>query len=102
MIETDFKYEGYAARQAEQNRSVARGGFDKIPAEFDFSRMAGLRSETRQKLAAVKPTTLGQAGRIAGITPADISIIHIWLSKKTLDVDNEDFKCSKLPLEEEV
>lgn len=81
LIETDFKYEGYAARQADQNRSIARRGADKIPPDFDFSRIAGLRSETRQKLATVRPITVGQAARIAGITPADISIIHIWLSK---------------------
>jgi tRNA uridine 5-carboxymethylaminomethyl modification enzyme len=102
LIETDFKYEGYAARQAEQNRSVARRGADRIPADFDFSRIGGLRSETRQKLATVRPTTLGQAARIAGITPADVSIIHIWLSKTTLRVDDKSLIHSELSLGEEV
>jgi tRNA uridine 5-carboxymethylaminomethyl modification enzyme len=90
LIETDFKYEGYAIRQAEQNESVSRRGSERIPPGFDFSRIAGLRSETRQKLAKVKPTTLGQAARISGITPADVSIIHIWLSKYTLTPEYKD------------
>lgn len=84
LVEIDFKYEGYASRQTEHNRAVARRENDHIPGDFDFSQIAGLRSETRQKLAAVRPTTLGQAARIAGITPADISIIHIWLRKNRL------------------
>ena len=84
LIETDLKYEGYAVRQAEQNRTVSRRGNEKIPSEFDFSQISGLRSETLQKLAAVGPTTLGQAARISGITPADVSIIHIWLRKTSL------------------
>ena len=84
LVETDLKYEGYAIRQNEHNRAVARRGNDAIPVDFDFSQVSGLRAETRQKLAAIRPTTLGQAARIAGITPADISIIHIWLSKYRL------------------
>jgi tRNA uridine 5-carboxymethylaminomethyl modification enzyme len=89
LIETDFKYEGYEARQTDQNRSLARRGADKIPQDFDFSKITGLRSETRQKLAAVRPTTIGQAARISGITPVDISIIHIWISKHRLISNNE-------------
>jgi tRNA uridine 5-carboxymethylaminomethyl modification enzyme len=94
LVETDFKYEGYAVRQAEQNQSVARRGSEKIPHDFDFSQIAGLRSETRQKLAKVKPTTLGQAARISGITPADVSIIHIWLSKYTLTPEHKYVICN--------
>jgi tRNA uridine 5-carboxymethylaminomethyl modification enzyme len=81
LIETDFKYEGYAARQSEQNRQLERRQEQVIPDGLDYSRIAGLRSETRQKLASLRPTTLGQAGRISGITPADLAIMSIWLSK---------------------
>ncbi len=84
LVETDFKYEGYLTRQAEQNRTMARRQDQKIPNDLDFSQIAGLRSETRQKLIAVKPATLGQAARIVGITPVDVSIIHIWLNKNRL------------------
>ncbi len=84
LLETELKYEGYIAKQTEQNRVVARRNTQKIPDGLDFAHVAGLRSETRQKLAAVRPTSLGQAARISGITPADVSIISIWLSKNNL------------------
>src|SRR6266478_871673 len=87
VIETDFKYEGYAARQSEQNRQLERRQEQVIPDGLDYSRIAGLRSETRQKLASLRPMTLGQAGRISGITPADLAIMSIWLSKNVLQYD---------------
>ena len=85
LIETEFKYEGYAARQSEQNRRMALRNLQSIPADLDFWKIAGLRSETRQKLSVIRPTSLGQAARVSGITPADIAIISIWLASKHLD-----------------
>src|SRR5207248_2331278 len=85
LIESEFKYEGYAARQSEQNRMVALRNLQSIPADLDFGKIGGLRSETRQKLRAIRPTSLGQAARVSGITPADIAIISIWLASKHLD-----------------
>jgi tRNA uridine 5-carboxymethylaminomethyl modification enzyme len=84
LVETDWKYEGYAVRQASQNRTIARQNSQHIPDGLDYERIAGLRSETRQRLGTIRPTTLGQAARISGITPADIAIISIWLSKNAL------------------
>jgi tRNA uridine 5-carboxymethylaminomethyl modification enzyme len=84
LVETEFKYEGYAARQSEHNRQLDRRQKQVIPNGLDYSRIAGLRSETRQKLTAFRPASLGQAARISGITPADIAIISIWLAKKDL------------------
>src|SRR5437667_3683728 len=84
LIETDFKYEGYAARQSEQNQQLAGKARQRLPDGLDYGKIAGLRSETRQKLSSVRPTSLGQAARISGITPADIAIIYIWLSKNKL------------------
>jgi tRNA uridine 5-carboxymethylaminomethyl modification enzyme len=84
LAESDFKYQGYSRRQTEQNDKLARHEQQTIPDGLDFGRIAGLRSETRQKLAAIRPTSLGQAARISGITPADLSIISIWLSKNKL------------------
>ena len=86
LIETEFKYEGYAARQADQNREVARRGLQKIPDGFDFGKVIGLSSETRQKLSAVRPTSLGQAARVSGVTPSDVAIISIWLIKNNLQM----------------
>src|SRR6266699_2974424 len=84
LVETDFKYEGYAARQSEQNRQLERRQDQIIPDGLDYSKINGLRSETRQKLATLRPTSVGQAARISGITPADVAIISIWLSKNNL------------------
>ena len=88
LLETDCKYAGYAARQAQQNHLVAQSSDDPIPSDFDFSRIRGLRAETREKLIARRPTTLGQAARISGITPADLSIMRIWLNRKSLQSKN--------------
>ena len=84
LLQTDFKYEGYAARQAEQNQRLDRKRNQKIPDGLDYDKIAGLRSETRQKLSSLRPTSLGQAARISGITPSDISILHIWLNRNCL------------------
>ena len=86
LVETDFKYEGYAARQSEQNRKLECRQSQIIPDGLDYGEITGLRTETRQKLAALRPTSLGQAARISGITPADVAIIYIWLSKSDLQL----------------
>jgi len=84
LLQTDFKYEGYAARQSEQNQRLDRKRNQKIPDGLDYDKVAGLRSETRQKLSSFRPISLGQAARISGITPSDISILHIWLNRNSL------------------
>jgi len=84
LVETDFKYEGYTARQSEQNRKLEYRQEQTIPDGLDYSKISGLRSETREKLRRLRPTSLGQAARISGITPVDIAIISIWLSKNNL------------------
>jgi tRNA uridine 5-carboxymethylaminomethyl modification enzyme len=84
LYTTEVKYEGYVAKQAEQNRILAKRDQQRIPNGFDFNQVLGLRAETRQKFSAIRPTSLGQAGRISGITPADISILSIWLSRNDL------------------
>ena len=75
----DAKYAGYVARQqidiARQQRLAAR----RIPADLDYETVPHLRAETREKLARVRPTDLGQAARISGITPADLSVLMIHL-----------------------
>jgi tRNA uridine 5-carboxymethylaminomethyl modification enzyme len=84
LLQTDFKYEGYAARQSEQNQRLDQKRNQKIPDGVDYNKIAGLRSETRQKLSKLRPTSLGQAARISGITPSDVSILHIWLNSNCL------------------
>jgi tRNA uridine 5-carboxymethylaminomethyl modification enzyme len=84
LLETEFKCEGYAARQSEQNRQLEHKLKQRIPNGLDYDKILGLRSETRQKLSSLRPTSLGQAARISGITPADIAIMSIWLKKNDL------------------
>ncbi len=84
LLQTDFKYEGYAARQSELNQRLDRKENQKIPDGLDYDKIAGLKSETRQKLSSLRPPSLGQAARISGITPSDISILHIWLNRNGL------------------
>ena len=88
LVEADIKYEGYSARQAQHNKELSKRSFQKISGGFNFASVAGLSSETRQKLSKVRPTTLGQAARISGVTPADISILSIWLTKNELQLGN--------------
>jgi tRNA uridine 5-carboxymethylaminomethyl modification enzyme len=84
LVETDFKYEGYAVRQSDQNRQIERRQHQLIPVWLNYDEIPGLRSETRQKLATTRPSSLGQAARLSGITPADLAIISIWLYKNNL------------------
>jgi tRNA uridine 5-carboxymethylaminomethyl modification enzyme len=84
LIESDIKYEGYALRQTRHNREVTRQEFRPIPDGLNFAGISALSSETRQKLTKIKPTTLGQAARISGVTPADISVLAIWLNRSDL------------------
>ncbi|HYR23956.1 MAG TPA: tRNA uridine-5-carboxymethylaminomethyl(34) synthesis enzyme MnmG [Chthoniobacterales bacterium] len=88
LVEADIKYEGYAARQTQHNKELSKRNGQKISDGFNFASVAGLSSETRQKLSKVRPTTLGQAARISGVTPADISILSIWLIKNDLQRDS--------------
>lgn len=87
LVETDFKYEGYAVRQSDQNRQIGRRQHQPIPSWLNYDEIPGLRSETRQKLATTRPSSLGQAARISGITPADLAIISIWLTKNMLHLN---------------
>lgn len=79
--EIDIKYEGYLARQEAQLREAKRLEEQALPPGIDYTAISGLRLEAREKLAAVRPQSLGQAGRISGVTPADISVLMIYLEK---------------------
>ncbi len=79
--EIEIKYEGYIKRQLEQIKKFKNLESKKIPEDFDYDLVQGLSNEVREKLKKIKPTTLGQASRISGITPAAISILSIYLKK---------------------
>jgi len=79
QVEIDIKYEGYIAKQQREIAKFKNLERVKIPANFDFSKVHGLSNELKEKLSAIKPTSLGQASRIDGITPAAISVLMISL-----------------------
>jgi len=81
QVEIDVKYEGYIRRQAEMVEKTRRLDGREIPESFDFTNMHGLKREAQVKLEHIRPKTLGQAARISGITPADISLLAVWLEK---------------------
>ena len=81
QLEVDVKYAGYLDRQQEDIARNARHESAAIPQDFDFDAVSGLSAEVRQKLRNVRPATLGQAARIAGVTPAAISLLRIWLKR---------------------
>ncbi len=83
QVNIQIKYEGYIQKQEAQAKKAAKTEKVKIPADTDFSAIDGLRLEARQKLAAIKPLTLGQASRISGVSPADIDVLFIHLAKRS-------------------
>ncbi|MDH4409876.1 MAG: tRNA uridine-5-carboxymethylaminomethyl(34) synthesis enzyme MnmG [Verrucomicrobiales bacterium] len=81
LVEIDIKYEGYIRRQGEMVEKTRRADEKKIPDELNYLEISGLKREAQLKLHSIRPRTLGQAGRISGITPADISLLAVWLEK---------------------
>ena len=81
-VETALKYEGYIRRQLQDIEEMRRLEKRLLPPDVDYDGIAGLRLEARQKLNRVRPENIGQAGRISGVSPADISVLLIWLSAR--------------------
>ena len=78
-VETDIKYAGYIGMQHDQIEKDKKLEEKKIPADFDFNSLAGLRLEAREKLSKIKPLTVGMASRISGVNPADITVLLMYL-----------------------
>ena len=81
QVETDLKYEGYIRREMESVARQRRQEDQSVPLDLDYASLPGLRNESRQKLAEVRPATLGQASRISGVTPADVGLLAVWIRK---------------------
>ncbi len=81
LIETEFKYEGHLQRQQVQVERMARAEDKRIPGALDYQAIPGLKIEAKQRFSEIRPATLGQAGRIPGITPADVAVLAVWLEK---------------------
>ncbi|MGQ7243906.1 tRNA uridine-5-carboxymethylaminomethyl(34) synthesis enzyme MnmG [Salinicola sp. V024] len=88
QVQIEAKYEGYIARQQDEIDRLRRHEATPLPESLDYARVEGLSTEIRQKFEQVRPETLGQAGRISGVTPAAVSILLIHLKKRRLIDDS--------------
>ena len=80
-VEIQLKYAGYLARQLKQVEDFQKEENRRLPDDMDYNAIGGLRLEARQKLSEIRPVSIGQAGRISGVSPADIAVLLIWLEQ---------------------
>lgn len=92
-LELEIKYEGYVERERQQVERLRAWEERPLPADLDFDRIPGLKTEARQKLKTIRPLTLGQAARIPGVNPTDLAILAFWTRKET----SEDLACRPSP-----
>lgn len=84
QIELEAKYDGYINRQRQQIERFQKMESQALPSSMDYSAIKGLRREAVEKLTQVQPRSIGQASRISGVSPADVSILMVWLKKRRL------------------
>lgn len=82
QAEIRLKYEGYINRQLVQVQQFKKLEQKTLPQNFDYQTIRGLRIEAQQKLNQIQPASLGQASRISGVSPADISVLIVWLETR--------------------
>ena len=81
QVEIEIKYEGYIVRQKRQVEQYKKLEKKLIPSDLNYDEVPSLRLEARQKLKEFRPVSLGQASRISGVSPADVSVLHIYLER---------------------
>ena len=82
QVNINIKYEGYIKRQLKQVEGYKKLEQKKLPGNIDYLSMKGLRTEAQQKLNSYRPVSIGQASRISGVSPADISVLLVYLEQK--------------------
>jgi tRNA uridine 5-carboxymethylaminomethyl modification enzyme len=81
LVETRVKYEGYIKKEQEIAEKLKRLEHIELHYDFDYSRLTALSTEARQKLSSIKPSNIGQAARISGVSPSDISVLMVYLGR---------------------
>ena len=90
QVEILVKYAGYIDRQENEVNKLKSLEHKNIPNDFDYAQVPSLRKEARQKLSSIRPVTLGQASRISGVSPADLSILLVWLKRSAKTSSNPE------------
>ena len=81
-VQIQIKYAGYLARQEKQVAEFKKEEARLLPPDMDYEAIGGLRLEAKQKLSEIRPVSIGQAGRISGVSPADIAVLLIYLEQR--------------------
>jgi tRNA uridine 5-carboxymethylaminomethyl modification enzyme len=101
QVEIEIKYAGYVKRQEQEAARFKDLEDKKIPESFNYDSVPSLRLEARQKLKKIRPQTIGQAGRISGVSPADISIVLVWLKRQSsTNLTSESSACRTIGYED--
>ena len=87
QVNINIKYEGYIRRQRKQVEQFRKLEQKKIPEDLDYDKISGLRIEARQKLNLYRPMSIGQASRISGVSPADVSVLMVYLKGESSRLD---------------
>ena len=81
QVEIEIRYEGYIERQKKQVEQFEKLEHKRIPDSIDYDKVTGIRIEARQKFKKFRPTSIGQAGRLSGVTPADVQVLLVYMEK---------------------
>lgn len=90
QVEIEIKYEGYIRKQLDRVEQMQRMSEKALPDDIDYRQIVGLRLEAQEKLSKIRPRNISQASRISGVSPADISVLIIWLSGRRSDSKGGD------------
>ena len=90
QLEVELKYEGYIRREQAQIDEMRRLENRLLPVDTDYAAIRGLRKEAQEKLAKIRPRSIGQASRISGVSPADVSVLIVWSSSQQIGGNNHD------------
>ena len=81
QVEIQMKYDGYIEREQDQAEKMSRLENVKIPQDLDFKKLNSLSTEAKEKLSHIKPITIGQASRVSGVSPSDVSVLLVYMGR---------------------